>query len=219
MSKFIYIHFVRWWRLKVVILSVWSGQDNIVVCNNSVKPLANAYSHSKWTFDVNFMDHSFWNSAFLSTLMYLALILKSLRLWYSEKHVLICSLSLFPSETLKSVWLIVVYYTNSNFGAQHPPTFAFFFKSEQHSFYTWQSLLYKTGCFEFHIMLLASKKDLLFNKVLCFTCLFLRNECFRVYKYRNFSLLSYDISCISPAIQFTTETYAKDNLRPECHYG
>ncbi len=128
-------------------------------------------------------------------LLNLALVLKTL--WQSEKHVLICRHSLFPGETLKGVWLIVVYYTDSNFlRAQHPPSF----NQSNIPFISDKAYTIKTGYLELHIKILAPKKDLLFNKVLCFACCFLRNECFRVYKYRNFILLSYDISCTSPAI-------------------
>lgn len=148
-------------------------------------------------------------------MLHLALVLQTLWLWLSEKHVLICRLSLFPGEILKGIWLIVVCYTNSNFGAQHPPSFASFNQSNI-PFIPDKAYTIKTACLELHIMFVASK-DLLFNKVLCFACRFLRNERFRVYKYRNFSLLSYDISCTSPAIQFTTKTYTEDNLWPVRH--
>lgn len=95
-------------------------------------------------------------------LLHLALVLKTL--WQSEKHVLICRLCFSPGETLKGVWLILVYYTNSNFwGAHHTPSF----NQRNIHFIPDKAYTIKTGYLEFSVIFLALKKDLLFNKVLC----------------------------------------------------
>jgi len=148
------------------------------------------------------MDHSFWNSAFTSTLKLLHLALFGKTYYDILKRTFQSVVSrCFPVI----LWLIVVYNTNINV-AQYPPTFASF-NQNSIPFISDQAYTIKTDYFEVHIMFLASRICSLIKD--CALLAFSWGMSVSGYTSIWISAWSYDISCTSPVIQFTTETYAK----------